>query len=93
MVVTKYVCDICGTEFEKSIDVNGNCTLSYPETGDHTYSYDEKYDQICGECAHNIGKLIKTIKYSNTREEIIDDKIKNMEWDKLDEQLNKLLEE
>lgn len=68
MVVTKYRCDICGEEFDTQINVNGSCTLCYPETGDHTYNCDEKYDQICSKCAHNIGTVIKTIKDNNMKE-------------------------
>ena len=70
MVVFKYRCDICGKEFDNKIDTNGNCMLSYPETGDHTYNYDEKYDQICSKCAHDIGRLIRKLKNLETEETI-----------------------
>ena len=93
MVVTRYRCDICGEEFDSEIDINGSCTLCYPETGDHTYNCDEKYDQICSKCAHNIGKVIKTIKDNNMKEAMDIEKLTEKEWDEISEKLDRLLEE
>ena len=64
--LTLYKCDICEKTFEHGIDVNGKIGISYPETGDHSYGYDEYYAEICSECSHKIGRLIRSLKPEET---------------------------
>ena len=53
-------CQICGQEDHEYGDVNlrlFTTGLDYPPY-DKGYSYEIRYDRICRECGHHIGKLI-----------------------------------